>query len=98
MQLLGQMEQLLGDDEVTAAEYADLFLLLVRSADLGHVPETQDAVMLTTADRMRLDSPKVCFVMGVSEGKFPKLAGASGLLTHADRDLLVQAGVQMPGG
>ena len=60
-------------------------------------PETQDAVMLTTADRMRLSGPKVCFVVGAEEGKFPKLAGASGLLTHADRDLLVQNGVQMPG-
>ncbi|WP_367925170.1 PD-(D/E)XK nuclease family protein [uncultured Ruthenibacterium sp.] len=98
MQLLGEMEQLLGQDEVTASEYAELFLLLVRSRDLGHVPETQDAVMLTTADRMRLDSPKICFVLGVSEGQFPKLAGASGLLTHADRDLLVNNGVQMPGG
>ncbi|MDO5385437.1 MAG: PD-(D/E)XK nuclease family protein [Rikenellaceae bacterium] len=53
--------------------------------------------MLTTADRMRLSGPKVCFVVGAEEGKFPKLAGASGLLTHADRDLLVQNGVQMPG-
>ena len=39
----------------------------------------------------------VCFVLGVSEGKFPKLLGASGLLSHADRDLLVQGGVEMPG-
>ena len=97
MDLFGQMEKLLGGDEVTAAEYLELFLLLVRSADIGHVPETQDAVMLTTADRMRLSGPKVCFVVGAEEGKFPKLAGASGLLTHADRDLLVQNGVQMPG-
>ena len=89
MDLLGQMEQLLGGDEVTAAEYAELFALLLHEADLGHVPETQDAVIVTTADRMRLDSPDVCFVLGVSEGKFPKLLGASGLLSHADRDLLV---------
>lgn len=97
MDLLGQMEQLLGGDEVTAAEYAELFTLLLHEADLGHVPETQDAVIVTTADRMRLDSPDVCFVLGVSEGKFPKLLGASGLLSHADRDLLVQGGVEMPG-
>ena len=97
MDLLGQMEQLLGGDEVTAAEYAELFALLLHEADLGHVPETQDAVIVTTADRMRLDSPDVCFVLGVSEGKFPKLLGASGLLSHADRDLLVQGGVEMPG-
>ena len=97
MDLLGQMEQLLGGDEVTAAEYAELFALLLHEADLGHVPETQDAVIVTTADRMRLDSPDVCFVLGVSEGKFPKLLGASSLLSHADRDLLVQGGVEMPG-
>lgn len=97
MDLLGQMEQLLGDDAVTAAEYAELFALLLHEADLGHVPETQDAVIVTTADRMRLDSPDVCFVLGVSEGRFPKLLGASGLLSHADRDLLVQGGVEMPG-
>ncbi len=98
MELLGQMEQLLGEDPVTAQEYQELFQLLIRSADLGRVPETQDAVMLTTADRMRLSGPRVCFVVGLSEGQFPKLAGASGLLTHADRDLLVRSGVQMPGG
>ena len=97
MDLLGQMEQLLGKDEVSAAEYLDLLLLLIRSADVGHVPQTQDVVLLTTADRMRLSGPKVCFVLGLSEGHFPKTAGASGLLTHADRDLLVQSGVAMPG-
>lgn len=97
MDLLGQMEQLLGDDEVTAAEYADLFHLLLQETDLGHVPQTQDAVIVTTADRMRLDSPDVCFVLGMNEGQFPKLLGASGLLSHADRDLLVQNGVEMPG-
>ena len=97
MDLLGQMERLLGEDEIAPGEYQELFLLLVRSADMGHVPETQDAVILTTADRMRLSGPRVCFVLGAEEGKFPKLAGASGLLTHADRELLVESGVQMPG-
>lgn len=97
MDLLGQMEQLLGGDEISAGEYLELLLLLIRSADVGHVPQTQDVVLLTTADRMRLSGPKVCFVLGLSEGHFPKTAGASGLLTHADRDLLVQSGVAMPG-
>lgn len=97
MKLLGQMEQLLGQDEVTASEYAELFALLLRATDLGHVPQTQDAVIVTTADRMRLDDPQVCFVLGVNEGGFPKLLGASGLLSHADRDLLVRNGVEMPG-
>ena len=95
--LLDQMEELLGDDDITPSEYEELFALLLRSTDIGQVPETQDAVMFTTADRMRLNSPKVCFVLGLNEGAFPKSVGASGLLTHADRELLVQSGVQMPG-
>lgn len=39
MDLLGQMEQLLGGDEVTAAEYAELFALLLHEADLGMFPK-----------------------------------------------------------
>ncbi len=97
MALLEQMEQLLGADEISPTEYAELFALLLRSAKLGRVPQTQDTVLVTTADRMRLDRPKVCFVLGVSEGHFPRLLGASGLLSHTDRDLLVKSGVEMPG-
>ena len=97
MELLDQMAQLLGEDAVSAQEYAELFALLLRAARLGRVPETQDAVLVTTADRMRLDRPAVCFVLGVGEGHFPRLLGASGLLSHADRELLVKNGLEMPG-
>ena len=76
MDLLGQMEQLLGGDEVTAAEYAELFALLLHEARTWAMfPKRRTRSSLTTADRMRLDSPDVCFVLGVSEGKFPKAAG-----------------------
>lgn len=97
MALLDEMAQLLGDEATTPAEYAELFALLLHAAQLGRVPQTQDAVLVTTADRMRLDRPAVCFVLGVSEGHFPRLLGASGLLSHADRELLVQSGLEMPG-
>ena len=53
----------MGGEEVTAAEYAELFALLLHEADLGHVPETQDAVIVTPADRMRLDSRTYAFVL-----------------------------------
>ncbi|MEG0339790.1 MAG: ATP-binding protein, partial [Oscillospiraceae bacterium] len=89
MNLLSQMEQLLGDGNVTVSEYDELFLLLLRSSEIGAVPQTQNAVIVTSADRMRLEEPKVCFLLGVSEGTFPKEVGYSGLLTHADRELLV---------
>lgn len=64
---------------------------------MGRVPQTQEAAIFTQADRMRLSGPRVCFVLGLAEGEFPRAAGASGLLTHTDRELLVRRGVEMPG-
>ncbi|MEG2393521.1 MAG: PD-(D/E)XK nuclease family protein, partial [Ruthenibacterium sp.] len=97
MAMLDQMNALLGEDFVTAQEYDDLLVLLLRASDIGHVPQTQNVVIVTTADRMRLQNPRYCFVLGVAEGEFPKTVGYSGLLTHTDRERLVQSGVDMPG-
>ena len=94
--LLNQIGLLLGQDKITPAEYGEMFTLLLRSADLGHIPETLDAVIFTTAGRMRLDDVEACFVMGLSEGEFPQSPGEVGLLTHTDRDVLIGQGIKMP--
>ena len=96
MDLLNQMAQLLGSETVAPAEYAELFGLLLRSSDLGHIPQTLDAVMLASAGKMRLDAPDYVFVLGVAEGEFPAAPGQTGLLTHADRDALMQQEIELP--
>ncbi len=96
MDLLNQMAQLLGSETVAPAEYAELFGLLLRSSDLGHIPQTLDAVMLASAGKMRLDAPDYVFVLGVAEGEFPAAPGQTGLLTHADRDALMRQEIELP--
>lgn len=96
MELLNQMALLLGDEPTEPAEYDELFSLLLRTTDLGHIPQSLDAVILTTAGRMRLAGPEHCFVLGLAEGEFPAAPGESGLLTHADRDALIRQGIEMP--
>ncbi len=96
MGLLDQMARLLGEQTTSAAEYADLFGLLLRSSDLGHIPQTLDAVIFTSAGKMRLDAPDYVFVLGLAEGEFPRAPGESGLLTHADRDALMAQQVDLP--
>ena len=81
---------------VTVAEYEDLFGLLLRSSDLGHIPQTLDAVVLASAGKMRLDAPDYVFVLGLAEGEFPCAPAESGLLTHADRDLLMAKQIDLP--
>ncbi|MGN0708037.1 MAG: PD-(D/E)XK nuclease family protein [Faecalibacterium sp.] len=96
MELLDQMARLLGEQTVTAAEYEELFSLLLRSCDLGHIPQTLDAVVLADAGRMRLDAPDYVFVLGLAEGVFPRAPGETGLLTHADRDALMARQIELP--
>ncbi len=97
MDFLDQMALLLQEECVSAAEYEELFLLLVRSTDFGQVPKTLESVPFASADRARLAEPEHCFVLGLQEGEFPAKVGYSGLLTHSDRDLLVENNIEMPG-
>ena len=96
MQLLNQMSGLLGDEVLNGSEYAELFQLLLRSSDLGHIPQMQDAVIFTSAGKMRLDDPDYVFVLGLAENEFPQPPGDRGLLTHADRDGLMAQEVDLP--
>lgn len=95
--LLDELVRLAGAGSTLApAEYADLFGLLLRTTDMGHIPQSLDSVIFTTAGRMRLPRTDVCFVMGLAEGEFPQTPGDQGLLTHADRDALMAQGAELP--
>ena len=96
MQLLNQMTGLLGGEHLDGGEYAELFNLLLRSSDLGHIPQMMDAVIFTSAGKMRLDDPAYVFVLGLAENEFPQSPGDRGLLTHADRDQLMAQNVELP--
>ena len=96
MGLLDEMARLLGTQTVPVPEYEDLFGLLLRSSDLGHIPQTLDAVVLASAGKMRLDAPDYVFVLGLAEGEFPTAPGETGLLTHADRDALMANAIDLP--
>ena len=96
MGLLNQLALLLGDEVLAPADYAELFTLLLRTTDMGHIPQSLDSVILTTAGRMRLPETDAVFVVGLLEGEFPQTPGDQGLLTHADRDLMIHQGAELP--
>lgn len=96
MGLLNQLAQLLGEEALPPADYAELFTLLLRTTDMGHIPQSLDSVILTTAGRMRLPETDAVFVVGLLEGEFPQTPGDQGLLTHADRDAMIRQGAELP--
>ena len=98
MQALDSMATLLGNDPVTPAEYAELLQLLLRADKVGQAPQSQGAVVLAQADRMRLSGVQHAFVVGLCEGDFPLSAAPAELLTRQEREFLAQGGIEMPGG
>ena len=98
MGLLDQMVRLLGKEGevLTPAAYDELFTLLLRTTDMGHIPQSMDSVIFTTAGRMRLPETDACFILGLAEGEFPQTPGDTGLLTHADRDAMIAQGAELP--
>ncbi len=96
MGLLDQLARLLGDERLAPADYAELFTLLLRTTDMGHIPQSLDSVIVTTAGRMRLPETDAVFVVGLLEGEFPQTPGDQGLLTHADRDVMKGQGADLP--
>lgn len=97
MEALDTMSRLLGDDAAAPLEFAELLTTLLRTDEVGSVPRTQNAVVLTGADRMRLSGPACAFVLGLTEGDFPRAASPAGLLSGADRDFLAASGIELPG-
>ena len=99
--LLNELVQLAGMAEgksntLTPGEYDELFTLLLRTTDMGHIPQSLDSVIFTTAGRMRLPETDACFVLGLAEGEFPQTPADRGLLTHADRDVMIAQGAELP--
>lgn len=97
MQLLDELYRLLQNEDVTAGEFSELLALMLRSVELGKIPQKLEQILFTTADRLQPQGIECCVLLGANEGEFPQFVGASGLLSHSDRDLLKAAGAELPG-
>ena len=60
-ELLDQMVHLLPAGEpITPADYDDLFTLLLRTTDMGHIPQSMDSVIFTTLAACACPKPRPC--------------------------------------
>ncbi|MBQ6570689.1 MAG: PD-(D/E)XK nuclease family protein, partial [Clostridia bacterium] len=93
--LLDQSVQLLGKERMSLADFSQLFGYMLGTSDLGSIPSYTDQVTFAQADRTRLDDPKILFVLGANEGKFPKAVSSFGAFTDTERRRLEQLGVNV---
>lgn len=79
-----QLYRICGQMVMTANQMQELFMLMVSGTEIGFAPETQDCVMISTPQRMKIDAVKIVFVLGASQDVFPKIVSEGGILSSAD--------------
>ncbi|MDR2646861.1 MAG: PD-(D/E)XK nuclease family protein [Oscillospiraceae bacterium] len=95
MEMLDALADTLGNAPLGAKRFADTFALLLSLQTLGTLPQGLDAITMGAADRIRLNAPRVVFVVGFNDGVFPQTPQINGLLADSERRNLLQCGLPL---
>ena len=85
--------RLLPDCELSIEEFIAALTLVFSNADLGSIPNTQDCVVIGSADTLRVENIRASILLGLCEGEFPRAVNDDGILTEADKEALEEYGV-----
>lgn len=92
---LDQCVQLLGEEPMELAEFAELFRLVLSQYDVGTIPVSLDRVTAGETTRQTGHRVKVLFLLGADDASLPQVSEPPGLLNDDDRQLLSELGVEM---
>ena len=95
MGILDQTALTLGDTRIEPIRFAQLLKLVINSSEMAFIPQGLDEVTIGSADRIRTSEPKVTFIIGATEGDFPRTPMSSGIFTDAERKNLISMGLPM---
>ena len=95
MELLNQVHQLLGEEEITLQEFLDILEAGFGEIEVGTIPQNVDRVLVGDMERTRLKQVKVLFFLGINDGNIPKSASKGGIISDMDREFLVQSGLEL---
>ena len=93
--LFEQFVDVLGDQQVTLADFTAVLETGLEGFDLALTPPTVDRVLVGQVDRTRTPSVKAAIVLGLNEGQFPRPARPDSVLSDADRRTLAARSVDV---
>lgn len=97
--LLDEMVEALGDDELTIETYREVLDAGFQSMTLSLIPPVLDQVVIASLDRSRSPRIRTAFILGVSEGVFPARTVGEGIFSETEREKLERIGLCLaPGG
>jgi ATP-dependent helicase/nuclease subunit B len=92
MELLEQMQEAVGDAQLTVTEFAQILESGLENLQLGVIPPTLDQVLVGSVDRSRQPHLRAVFVLGVGERSFPAAGGEDAMFTDLEREHLARIG------
>ena len=95
MDLLDQIYELLGEEEISLQEFADILEAGFGEITVGTIPQNVDRIVVGDMERTRLKQVKALFFLGVNDGNIPKNASKGGIISDMDREFLIESGTEM---
>lgn len=93
--LLNQIYQLLGEEEISLQEFSDILEAGLGEIEVGTIPQNVDRVVVGDMERTRLKQVKVLFFLGVNDGNIPKNASKGGIISDMDREFLQASALEL---
>ncbi|MGN0695501.1 MAG: PD-(D/E)XK nuclease family protein [Oscillospiraceae bacterium] len=91
MQSLSETVLTASSDSFTLKEYRELFGIIASDVKLSSPAHAINCVTAASADRARLDSPKVVYIMSAVSGIFPYKVTESGIFSEKELEILESA-------
>jgi len=95
VELLDQFVEILGEEEISAKQFASVIGAGLDSLKFSLVPPALDQVLIADLEQSRLADIKVAFIIGLNEGVFPAKFQDEGIFADSDREALIQNGMKL---
>ncbi len=95
MELLDQVYGLLGEEQVSLQEFADILEAGFQEIEVGSIPQNVDRIIVGDMERTRLKQVKVLFFLGVNDGNIPKNGSKGGIISDMDREFLQESELEL---
>lgn len=95
MDILDSIVTTIGGQELTFSRLADMIRSLIGRITYSVPPRTLDAVIAASSRTARLNSPKIIFAIGSTDGDFPNQVNLHGIFTENDKQKLSDKGIDL---
>lgn len=95
LDVLDLFSEILGDTGFSLQVFIEMFEMAMNSVELGEIPNTNDQTIAGSADKIRLNSPKIVFALGLNEGVFPAKISSGSIFTNSEQEELTARGIEL---